>query len=221
VQRSTDDFIGDGRAPTFIEAMLRAQPWVKDAACAVEPYCNWKGWMTEPASGRENASTVVRCLEVCRTCPVRRECLDSVLGAEISYYGIYGGTTLTERRAAWTARKLKPDPEFNVRSQWREGVTAIRGIDGASLTAHDRKRIAHEIGDRFEATFEERLELWKERAAEVAAKRAEGKAVTATRPRPARPACLRCGGPLAWFQRSDAAHCSNACRQASYRARTA
>jgi hypothetical protein len=51
VERSGDDYIGEGIAPTFVEAMLRAQPWVEDAACAVEPHCNWRGWTSEPASG--------------------------------------------------------------------------------------------------------------------------------------------------------------------------
>jgi hypothetical protein len=45
-----------------------------------------------------------------------------------------------------------------------KGVTGRVAVQ--SLTHADRQRIASEIGDMFEATFEERLEMWKRRDAE-------------------------------------------------------
>jgi hypothetical protein len=120
----------------------------------------------------------VRCFEVCRNCPVKRECLDSVLAADISFTGVYGATTLTERRAAWHERKLEfvADPEFKMPSSVKGSVTGRVAVQ--SLTATDRRRIASEIGDMFEATFEKRLEMWKQRDAEGVAKRRRAVAAT-------------------------------------------
>jgi hypothetical protein len=129
--RSGDDYIGAGSALTFIEAMLRAQPWVEDAA------------------------TVVRCVEVCRTCPVKCECsIPSRCGCQLL-------RDLRRhdphRAASGVPRTLAGDstgPEFRMPSWMKEGVTA--GVSGPSLAPSDRNPIAAHLGDMLDATFEKR-----------------------------------------------------------------
>lgn len=73
--------------------------WHPRAACnGLPPYL----WLEEFAQSRTS-----RGVAICRSCPVRRTCLSSALvfGDE---YGIYGGTTTTER-AALTRRLRRGD----------------------------------------------------------------------------------------------------------------
>src|SRR6478752_5385368 len=74
--------------------MGRAMPWADKAACRESKL----KWIIEPSFGRENAGGVTRCFDICAECPVRVECLRFALEAEFSCMGIWGGTTMTERR---------------------------------------------------------------------------------------------------------------------------
>jgi Transcription factor WhiB len=48
--------------------------------------------------------SIVKMLEICATWPVHRDCLISALESRFETYGIWGGTTLLERRRALSAR---------------------------------------------------------------------------------------------------------------------
>ena len=51
--------------------------------------------------GLENPNSVVRLLELCQRCPVRRECLMDALGEDaFTVIGCWGGTMTSERLPA-------------------------------------------------------------------------------------------------------------------------
>ena len=183
--------------PSITEALQR-RAWVGQALCARPPNDSLP-WIRERSNGRETPASVLACLEVCARCPVRIECLTDAVGETvITITGNFGGTTTSDRTAAITEahRAYKRDLPAYIDRDERE----IRTRAAAAL----------------EASFPERLEGWRMKVQED---RREPPAVTAAAPRPARPSCRRCGNRLAWWRRSDAAYCSAACRQASYRMR--
>ena len=53
--------------------------------------------VVEPSGGGENPASVVRLMEVCRWCPVRRECLEDSLEPTWTTVGCFGGSVKTER----------------------------------------------------------------------------------------------------------------------------
>lgn len=72
-------------------------PWVRQAACAGMTHLESvffpdKGESTSPAKA------------ICRTCPVRVECLEFAITTHQGH-GIWGGTTVRERRRIWAARR--------------------------------------------------------------------------------------------------------------------
>lgn len=72
------------------ESVPPPPPWVKDAACAVEP-------PPVPLThffAVNNARAMVRAKMLCLECPVRMECLNQYLREK---HGIYGGLDPTER----------------------------------------------------------------------------------------------------------------------------
>ena len=133
--------------------------------------------------------------------PVRIECLTDTVGeTAITITGTFGGTTTSDRTAAV-----------------REAHRSYK-CDLPAYIARDEREIRSQAAATLEASFPERLEGWRMKVQED---RHEPVTVTAAAPRPARSACQRCGNRLAWWRRSDAAYCSAACRQASYRLRVA
>jgi len=225
VPRSREDYIGDGCAPSILEVIPE---WHEQAACAVPPYDGWT-WVMEPSNGRENAPSVLRCFAVCITCPVRRECLmDALQESRFTPVGVFGATTTTERQAAWAARlKEVRSGAGKVKSERNpEGISAR--VPHGALRSSERKQDAAEIADAFEDSYHRRVVMWTERIdLQITKSRAARKraAATATVTADAAPlpasVCRRCGDRLPWRQRSDAAYCSAACKQAAYRARAA
>ena len=102
--------------------------------------------------GRENAATVVRCFEVCATCPVRAECLRDALSARFSAFGVWGGTTMTERRPLVRRRK-----DWDVAERFQAPGT-------------DERKGIEENAQLLERTFPERMATWKRLAKEEPAK---------------------------------------------------
>ena len=133
---------------------------------------------------------------------VRIECLtDTVSETALTITGTFGGTTTSDRTAAIAEAH---------RSYKRDHPSYLSDLDEHEI----RMRAAAVL----EASFDERIEDWRRKAQKGRGRRPT---VTAAAPRPARSACRRCGSRLAWWRRSDAAYCSAACRQASYRMRLA
>ena len=136
--------------------MAKAMPWADRAACRDSKL----RWIIEPSNGRENAGSVTRCFDVCAECPVRPECLRYALTAEFSVMGVWGGTTMTERRFI-----LPQDREF------------IRHEDrGCLREPRERARQVEEAVDLLEATFAARRNGWRAFAAKEKEERAAKKA---------------------------------------------
>ncbi len=68
--------------------LLHRPDWHADAACRDRP-ARW--WFPEHGDTAENARPI------CSTCPVRQPCLEAGL-ADVNAQGVWGGTTVTERR---------------------------------------------------------------------------------------------------------------------------
>jgi hypothetical protein len=91
-----------------VSGMLAGRTWTDDAACAGKPDLNW---ICSWTAGSEPVATVVACMAVCASCPVRRQCLDDAIGEQRwSVMGVWGGTTMAERTGAVSmARALGAD----------------------------------------------------------------------------------------------------------------
>jgi WhiB family redox-sensing transcriptional regulator len=89
----TDDTPGFGLMPG---------KWAREAACAGDQWID--AW--HPGDNATNAVQMTAyALAVCKTCPVRRSCLDFALEAGPSgAHGIWGATTAEERKKFWRAR---------------------------------------------------------------------------------------------------------------------
>jgi len=70
----------------------RAQSWKNDALCA-EPDYNSKDWFPSGAGALKAGQ---RAVAVCGRCSVQRECLHYAMTLNLE--GVWGGTTLEERR---------------------------------------------------------------------------------------------------------------------------
>lgn len=84
---------GTVHEPSLLFEILRQRPaWMKRAACRGEPterFFPGRGDDVRPA------------LELCRACPVRRECADYALGSTagtLGLSGIWGGLSARQRR---------------------------------------------------------------------------------------------------------------------------
>lgn len=74
-----------------IEDHLKINAWMDDAACAdKDPNLFF------PERGT-HGSLIRQAKAICRTCPVKADCLDYALRHR-EYHGIWGGTTNRERR---------------------------------------------------------------------------------------------------------------------------
>jgi WhiB family redox-sensing transcriptional regulator len=71
--------------------------WVREAACAGMLHL-------ERAFFPEKGDSVAAAKAVCALCPVRWECLDFALETHQAH-GIWGGTTVRERRRIWRYRR--------------------------------------------------------------------------------------------------------------------
>jgi WhiB family redox-sensing transcriptional regulator len=71
--------------------------WEDDGACRSVGY---------EAFFLEKAMNATQAKKICARCPVKRECLDQAMRIEGAYrYGIWGGTTPTERKALAAAER--------------------------------------------------------------------------------------------------------------------
>lgn len=78
-----------GREPYTPPSLPRAPEWMADAACArTDP----EAFFPEKGSGADAR-------KICADCPVRQQCLDMALNLRRNPDGIWGGTTMEERRA--------------------------------------------------------------------------------------------------------------------------
>ena len=93
-------------------ALQLNERWAEQAAC--------KGFRLEhgteewtrcwfPEKGNHQSNAVQRALAICDECPVRAECLQYSLDAEL-VHGIYGGTTPQERRDIFGQRIARYQP---------------------------------------------------------------------------------------------------------------
>ena len=79
--------------PSGPEAFSFDSAWREDAACKTRSDVDPAWWY--PDSGRGRAPRFA--LQVCATCPVRKDCLEYALAAPENY-GIWGGMMEQERR---------------------------------------------------------------------------------------------------------------------------
>jgi WhiB family redox-sensing transcriptional regulator len=78
----------------YMMISARSRNWSLAAACRrADPELFFPVGTTGPSAGQ-----IAQAKEICRTCPVRTPCLGWALQSGIDY-GIWGGTTETERRA--------------------------------------------------------------------------------------------------------------------------
>ena len=84
------------RTPSVLDA-LASRKWTEQAECAKPPNDKLT-WVVEKTGGTEQASTVVKLLQVCQRCPVRRPCLQDALSERaFSIVGVWGGAAGSER----------------------------------------------------------------------------------------------------------------------------
>lgn len=78
----------------MIGLLIEPEPWMKSALCAqVDPDL----WFPEKGGSTKDPK------RVCRVCPVRAECLEYISrpeNAEVARFGVWGGLSERERRAA-------------------------------------------------------------------------------------------------------------------------
>lgn len=84
--------------------MIPSSDWLDEAACSVFELDT--NLFFERQSGRVRAAVQ----QICRECPVRKQCLEHALTYEVRsprppQYGIFGGLTPTERRELWQERR--------------------------------------------------------------------------------------------------------------------
>jgi len=135
---------------------------VQKAFCSQEPFSGWE-WIGEPAYGLETASTIIRRMEVCRYCPVRRERLeDSLAETRYSVEGSWGGTSRTElQHMRTTVREERRAVEpIAIGEDYRGNRVTSKTDTGPD--PHDPSIVAL-IADRLEASFDERFSWWIER----------------------------------------------------------
>lgn len=86
---------------TGIAALIKPEPWVKDAACTgTDPDL----WFPEPSTDRP----LVNPKTICRECPVREQCLDYAMRRK-EQFGIWGGLSadqMKNRRSRENARAV-------------------------------------------------------------------------------------------------------------------
>lgn len=109
--------------------MIPSSDWLDEAACSVFELDT--NLFFERQSGRVRAAVQ----QICRECPVRRQCLEHALTYEVRsprppQYGIFGGLTPTERRELWQERRdIMKDLEKRTR-ELSEKVEKIKRSQG-------------------------------------------------------------------------------------------
>jgi hypothetical protein len=106
--------------------------------------------------------------------PVRRECLTSALESRFETWGVWGATTLLERRRALSARGEGDAPDVYGDEANTEDITRMQ----------TRLRRAREVAEEFEQDLRARLRRWKRKAAKFE-RDFKGK-------------CSDCGGQMEW-----------------------
>lgn len=76
------------------------RPWLTQAACANTPTT-----LFYPERGEHHSAAIA----VCNTCPVKNECLQWALDNNETF-GVWGGTTASERRRIQRGRPVAPQP---------------------------------------------------------------------------------------------------------------
>ena len=146
-------------------------------------------------------------------CPVRRECLqDAISERRWTVMGVFGGdyhdrTHRGDQRPAERTpcrSRCRTDRAPPVGLAKLDDEVEIQALPMPPSSWKRPSRLAWRCGGPAETTRVTR-----------------GAFAQAVAPQPARSACRRCGGRLSWRQRSDAAYCSAACKQAAYRMRSA
>jgi hypothetical protein len=161
--------------PSFVDALFGAhRRWVLEAECAKPEYAKRK-FVIERTTGLENPATVVRLYEICQRCPVRRECMmDALTEDAFTVIGCWGGTMTSERLPAMRriAEQLTEPDEMTFENSFGPPTSSV--MNGSPMYRVDRANLAEEVADEFEETFEQRLEWWRAKAAEVNSARSEG-----------------------------------------------
>lgn len=109
--------------------MIPASDWLDEAACSVFELDT--NLFFERQSGRVKAAVQ----QICRECPVRKQCLEHALTCEARsprppQYGIFGGLTPTERRELWQERRdIMKDLEKRTR-ELAEKIEKIKRSQG-------------------------------------------------------------------------------------------
>ena len=150
---------------TVLDVLAR-RTWTEQARCAEPPFDEMT-WVTEPSGGIEYALTAVTLIEICQSCPVRRECLeDALTETRFTVEGCWGGTMRTERQraihAAITAARATEQPVVDVDPiSGREMTTKIESHGGW----RESPALIKQVADELDATLDERLQWWRDRMA--------------------------------------------------------
>lgn len=143
----TDLYTGQARCPVcgrvrFVRADERNRPcsrcrtdhkpapgmWTESAACRGHDYLSPDAWWPESRNHRHD-ELVKAAVEVCRSCPVRTDCLDHALAVR-EVGGIWGGLTDAQRRE-----------EARGRRQRREADARNRRLEAERLAQRERRDI--------------------------------------------------------------------------------
>ncbi len=119
---------------SFVQALDAAMPWRTEALCADYPKLRW---VNDIMAAWHKPAGVVKMLEVCSRCPVRRPCLEFALNADPEMWGVMGGTVHIERRRTLPAGLFE------------------------TMSKDERAAAVKRTADRFEATLAERIEQWR------------------------------------------------------------
>jgi hypothetical protein len=143
----------------------------QDAACLDHPKLKWVGDLKQEDYA---PNSIVKMLEICSTCPVRRECLMRALESRFETLGVWGGTTTIERRRALSARGGHDAPDLYGNKADTEDA----------MRMHIRERRAREVAQEFEQDLPPRLRRWRKKAAKFE--------------RDLRGKCSDCDGQMEW-----------------------
>jgi hypothetical protein len=135
--------------PSFVDALFAPhRRWVREAE-----YAKYQ-WVIEKSGGIENPPTVVKLFEVCKRCPVRRECLMDALTEEaITLVGCLGGTVTSERLPVMRriAEQLTEPDAMTFENSF--GAPPSERRLGLPDAPRRPGKLADQMADEFEETF--------------------------------------------------------------------